>query len=600
MTETEFVNSNKADWKRLDELLKTYQCDTDELNKLFIKVSGDLSYASTNYPRRMVRVYLNELVIRVFDRMRTGAKKNITQQLGHFFNFTLPKIIIKHRYAFLVSFGIFFFATVIGIYSTLENQDFVSYILGDSYVNMTEKNIKNNDPMAVYKDKDKTGMFVGITLNNIRVAMVTFVFGIFTSLGTGLILLYNGIMLGAFFTFFYNKGLLVTALLTVWIHGTIEISFIIIAGAAGIIMGNSILRPGSYTRTQSLTKGAREAFLVIASTIPMFIIAGFLESFVTRHNDMPAILSLLIIGVSLGLILWVYVINPCRIFKAIGKRLTDNNENDFINGHALAIKKIDETVQAAFVDMNRFYPSYLFKVMPFILIILIGTIILLLSTKDFGYDYYTSVFSENVKDIWRTFLMLTAVCIMLIFATIIVYKKEEEITLLTLSNALWKQFSGIAIASAILVLPLLLGSAYALLIYIAVPPTISFSIVDNLRDDKPSTLVVKEVFSQHYNNFFHSLFISIQTALITLMVYLLMSKLVVSMVMDIMKISQVVFNNNRKQDVFETYFGLILMVVMIIPLIHFYCNHKWKRTYYQKTSEDLADDIAVFVQSKSK
>ncbi|MBK8828652.1 MAG: hypothetical protein IPO26_18755 [Saprospiraceae bacterium] len=79
--------------------------------------------------------------------------------------------------------------------------------------------------------------------------------------------------------------------------------------------------------------------------------------------------------------------------------------------------------------------------MPFILIILIGTIILLLSTKDFGYDYYTSVFSENVKDIWRTFLMLTAVCIMLIFATIIVYKKEEEITLLTLSNALWKQFS---------------------------------------------------------------------------------------------------------------------------------------------------------------
>ncbi|MBK6665913.1 MAG: stage II sporulation protein M [Saprospiraceae bacterium] len=298
---------------------------------------------------------------------------------------------------------------------------------------------------------------------------------------------------------------MVTALLTVWIHGTIEISSIIIAGAAGIIMGNSILRPGSYTRTQSLTKGAREAFLVIASTIPMFIIAGFLESFVTRHNDMPAILSLLIIGVSLGLILWVYVINPCRIFKAIGKRLTDNNENDFINGHALAIKKIDEPVQAAFVDMNRFYPSYLFKVMPFILIILIGTIILLLSTKDFGYDYYTSVFSENVKDIWRTFLMLTAVCIMLIFATIIVYKKEEEITLLTLSNALWKQFSGIAIASAILVLPLLLGSAYALLIYIAVPPTISFSIVDNLRDDKPSTLVVKEVFSQHYNNFFHSL-----------------------------------------------------------------------------------------------
>lgn len=600
MTETEFVNINKADWKRLNELLNMSQCDTDELNKLFVKVSGDLSYASTNYPRRMVRVYLNELVIRVFDKMRTGSKRNIAQQLGIFFNLTLPKIIIKHRFAFLISLGIFFFSTVIGIYSTLENQDFVSYVLGDSYVSMTEKNIKNNDPLAVYKDKDKTGMFVGITLNNIRVAMVAFVFGIFTSLGTGLILLYNGIMLGAFFTFFYNKGLLVTALLTVWIHGTIEISSIIVAGAAGIIMGNSILMPGSYTRTQSLTKGAREAFLVIASTIPMFIIAGFLESFVTRHNDMPAILSLLIIGASLGFILWVYVINPYRLYKAFGKDFSQKIDKDYVNLHALANKKIDAPIQSAFVDMNKFYPSYLFKLMPFLLIILNGSIFLLLQNKDFGFDIYMNVFSENVKDMWRTFVILGTMCVMLIFASIVIYKKQEEINFINLINTLWKHFNGIAIASAILVLPLLFGSAYILFYYLLVPPTISFSIIDNLIDGKPSTLVVKEVFSQHYSNFFHSLFISLQTALISLMLFLLMSKLVVSMIMEIMKISQIVFNNIGKQNLFETYFTIILSIVLILPLIHFYCTHKWKQTYYQKTSEDLVNDINVFVQSKSK
>ncbi|MBK8828653.1 MAG: stage II sporulation protein M [Saprospiraceae bacterium] len=91
---------------------------------------------------------------------------------------------------------------------------------------------------------------------------------------------------------------MVTALLTVWIHGTIEISSIIIAGAAGIIMGNSILRTGSCTRTQVLPKALERSFLGDSIYDPNVYHSWILESFVTRHNDMPAILSLLIIGLA--------------------------------------------------------------------------------------------------------------------------------------------------------------------------------------------------------------------------------------------------------------------------------------------------------------
>ena len=105
--------------------------------------------------------------------------------------------------------------------------------MGDAYVNMTEQNISNNDPMGVYKSHRQIDMFFGITFNNIRVSFVVFAAGIFLSLGTVFSLFRNGVMLGAFQYFFFKKGLLVTSILTIWIHGAIEISSIVIAGAAG-------------------------------------------------------------------------------------------------------------------------------------------------------------------------------------------------------------------------------------------------------------------------------------------------------------------------------------------------------------------------------
>jgi len=87
---------------------------------------------------------------------------------------------------------------------------------------------------------------LGITINNIRVAFLAFAFGVITSIGTAYILFSNGVMLGAFITFFYTKGVFFEANKQIWLHGTIEISVIIVAGCAGLIMGNSILFPNTF------------------------------------------------------------------------------------------------------------------------------------------------------------------------------------------------------------------------------------------------------------------------------------------------------------------------------------------------------------------
>jgi len=134
--------------------------------------------------------------------------------------------------------------------------------------------------------------------------------GFFAGIGTIYILIVNGIMVGVFQFFFYQKGLFLTSFLTIWIHGTIEILAIIIAGAAGLILGNGLLFPKSYDRNTSLLISAKKALKVILGIMPLFIIAGFLESFVTRLTELPVTMKVIIILLSLLFILTIFVVYP--------------------------------------------------------------------------------------------------------------------------------------------------------------------------------------------------------------------------------------------------------------------------------------------------
>jgi uncharacterized membrane protein SpoIIM required for sporulation len=160
---------------------------------------------------------------------------------------------------------------------------------------------------------DSGYMFLAITWNNIKVSFYAFILGIFLSFGTGYILFSNGLMLGSFQYFFYSKGLLLTSVLTIWIHGTLEISAIVIAGCAGLVMGNSILFPGTYSRLESFKKGARQGLKITVGLIPIFIMAGFLESYVTRLTEMPVWIKASIIGISAFFIIYYFILYPIKL-----------------------------------------------------------------------------------------------------------------------------------------------------------------------------------------------------------------------------------------------------------------------------------------------
>ena len=315
MREVTFLKNNAEKWKQFESYLsKTKDYSSDQLAELFIQLTDDLAYSKTFYPKSKTTLYLNSLASKVHQHIYRN-KKEEKGKFIYFWSMELPALFYKHRKELLISFSIFIMALIIGIFSAANNDSFVRLILGDSYVNMTSENISKGDPMAVYKQMNQVDMFLGITFNNIRVSFYAFILGIFFSFGTAYILFSNGIMLGAFEYFFFIKGFLIQSLLAIWLHGTLEISAIIIAGSAGITIGNSILFPGTFSRRQSILSGAQDGVRIVIGLIPVFIAAGFLESFLTRYTEMPLILNLFIIFGSFTFIIWYVIILPSKQFK---------------------------------------------------------------------------------------------------------------------------------------------------------------------------------------------------------------------------------------------------------------------------------------------
>jgi len=309
MRETKFIEQNKDKWHRFEQQMEEDLRDPESLKDLFIEITDDLSYSRTFYPNRSVRVYLNSLAQRIFFRLYRGRSAPGRRLLSFWLD-ELPRVIYEARRDFLLSFLVFLLAFGIGMLSSAMEPQFVRSILGDAYVDQTIQNIESGDPMAIYKDRDRLGMSVGITMNNLYVAILTFVLGILAGVGTIALLLRNGIMIGSFQYFFIERDLFWESFLTVWLHGTLEISAIIIAGAAGITMGRGLAFPGTYTRMQAFQRSARRGLKILIGIVPIIILAGFIEGYLTRHTETPDVIRGVFIAVCAFFVVMYFIWYP--------------------------------------------------------------------------------------------------------------------------------------------------------------------------------------------------------------------------------------------------------------------------------------------------
>ena len=319
MRESHFIDQNNKKWADIESELESESKDPEKLSRLFVELTDDLSYSRTYYKNRSVRVYLNQIAQRLFQDIYKNQSVG-AQGFVKFWREDLPLAVFYSRRSFLISFLVFAFAVGVGIFSSIKNPGFCESILGEDYVSMTLENIENGDPMAVYKSHDELDGFLMITQNNIRVAFMSFVSGIIAAMGTILVLLYNGVMVGAFQYFFVEYGYFQESFLTIWQHGTLEISSIIISGAAGLTLGRGLLFPGSYSRMQAFRLSGMQSLKIMMGVIPILIMAGFIEGFFTRHTEVPDLLRLVVIILSLTFVLFYFGWFPRRVAAKYSSR----------------------------------------------------------------------------------------------------------------------------------------------------------------------------------------------------------------------------------------------------------------------------------------
>lgn len=309
MKETHFVRQNKEKWLQSEQLLAGETKDPEKLSTLFTQVVDDLSYSQTYYKNRSVRVYLNHIA-RNFFSVLSNKRRDKKNHFKTFWLDELPQIVIFCRRELIISFAVFALAATIGVLSSAQDESFTEYIMGPRYMEMTRENIEKGDPMGVYKGSNQLEMSWHIIKNNVRVAFQTYVLGIFMSIGTLFILIYNGIMIGSFQYFFAQQDLLATSAMTIWLHGTLEISSIIIAGGAGLTLGSGLLFPGTYTRLQAFQLSAVRSLKLIFGIAPIIIIAGIIESFLTRYTEVPSFVKLSLIILSALFIVGYFIVYP--------------------------------------------------------------------------------------------------------------------------------------------------------------------------------------------------------------------------------------------------------------------------------------------------
>lgn len=337
MREGRFIKINVKKWISYQ---KTKAKDPDETADRFANLMDDLSYSRTFYPHSNVTRWINGLAVSIYQSIYQNRKRSY-HDLFKFWKLELPLLFYRHRRVLLFSCLFFLLCVSIAVLSSIIDPSYAKEYFDNKvqrgYYDKTIELIRSGDPFGVYKDANPFSMFVRIAYNNIRVAFSTVLFGITFGIGTFFMMWSTGFMLGCFQFIFFSQGLGWQSVLVIWIHGTIEISSVIIAGCAGFILGKSLLFPGTYTRLQSLLRGAKDAMRIGVALVPFFIVAAFFESYIThlmsitfQKNStdigLPVPVSILILTGSLVLMLWYFVGYPV---------LLKRRGYDLVNGKVL-------------------------------------------------------------------------------------------------------------------------------------------------------------------------------------------------------------------------------------------------------------------------
>lgn len=283
-----FRAAHEADWERLEALItrmekRSIRALSDDdilaLPLLYRTTLSSLAVARDTSLDRGLIVYLEQLTTRAYFQIY-GVQTSVWRQLGHFFARGWPEAVQSLWRETLVCVLLTLASAVVAFLLVRSDPTWFYGIIPESLAGGRDPSASAQSLRGTLYDRQNDMLATFATYlftHNSQVAIFAFALGFAFAVPTVLLILYNGLMLGAFFAVFAAHGLAFNLGGWLAIHGTTELFAIALAGAAGMRIGMAIAFPGRETRTESAVRAGRSAAVAMGGTVLMLAVAGLLE-----------------------------------------------------------------------------------------------------------------------------------------------------------------------------------------------------------------------------------------------------------------------------------------------------------------------------------
>jgi len=314
-----FVASKKELWEELKNITlkirkKGYvsisETEVKQFPRLYRLTCRDLAEADMLELSPDVTSYLNELVGQAHKCLYSipPLKKSA---VGMFFARELPNVLLKNYKTVLLSAAIFYISFLATFFVIKENPDLAGVIVPDEVLNQMESSYKTamGESRALSMGSMASSYYIQ---HNVSIAFASFAAGVLLGIGTIYFLLYNGMILGAITGYIFSLGYSKNFISFVTAHSVFELSGLVVAGAAGLLLGSTILSAGRYSRKDSLKVQKNNIFTLVVSCFLLITTAAFIEGFISPSASVPYAVKLLIAIFSLLSILWYFLLFPLK------------------------------------------------------------------------------------------------------------------------------------------------------------------------------------------------------------------------------------------------------------------------------------------------
>lgn len=309
----QLLRHRRHDWQRLSDLLERAQQDArrlspqqvEELSRLYRAATSDLALARRDFPEGDVTRFLNQLVARGHATIYQEEPLALNR-LRRFARSGFPGAFRRLLPYFLVATALFVIpGLLIGLvagWNPHAAEQLLPPQVQDLLPIIEEQNLWTDIPVA---ERPYASAF--IMRNNIQVIFLSFAGGVLLGLFTLYILVLNGTLIGGLTGLTAHYGVGFELWTFVIAHGVIELSVIFMAGGSGLALGWALIRPGLLSRRDALSQAARLSVRIVIGAVPLLIIAGLIEGFISPNESIPWFAKWLV-GLVSGVALYSYLL----------------------------------------------------------------------------------------------------------------------------------------------------------------------------------------------------------------------------------------------------------------------------------------------------